>query len=98
MTNSFGPSSRRWPKARGSHRTSFGGDDMNKLNMKRARRLTLAIAALGLWCGAILGANAQDWPSRPVKFIVPLGPGSGTDIGARLMAEQLTKLWGQSVV
>jgi tripartite-type tricarboxylate transporter receptor subunit TctC len=55
-----------------------------------------------LWCGAIFGAagfaNAQDWPSRPVKFIVPLGPGSGTDIGARLMAEQLTRLWGQSVV
>ena len=70
--------------------------------MNQTRRLTHAIAALGLWCGAIFGAsaqaNAQDWPSRPVKFIVPLGPGSGTDIGARLIAEQLTKLWGQSVV
>jgi len=70
--------------------------------MNRTRRLALAAATLGLWCGAIFGAtgiaNAQDWPSRPVKFIVPLGPGSGTDIGARLMAEQLTRLWGQSVV
>jgi len=70
--------------------------------MDRTRRLALAAATLSLWCGAMFGAtgaaNAQDWPSRPVKFIVPLGPGSGTDIGARLMAEQLTKLWGQSVV
>src|SRR4051812_19562869 len=70
--------------------------------MNRTRRLALVIAALSLCCGAIFGAtglaNAQDWPSRPVKFIVPLGPGSGTDIGARLVAEQLTKLWGQPVV
>jgi tripartite-type tricarboxylate transporter receptor subunit TctC len=70
--------------------------------MNRTRRLAIAATTLSLWCGAIFGAtglaNAQDWPSRPVKFIVPLGPGSGTDIGARLMAEQLTRLWGQSVV
>ena len=70
--------------------------------MNRTRRMAIAVAALGFWCGAIFGATglaiAQDWPSRPVKFIVPLGPGSGTDIGARLMAEQLTRLWGQSVV
>jgi tripartite-type tricarboxylate transporter receptor subunit TctC len=75
---------------------------MTKIDMNRTRRAALAAAALSLWCGVLLGtagaANAQDWPSRPVKFIVPLGPGSGTDIGARLMAEQLTKLWGQSVV
>jgi tripartite-type tricarboxylate transporter receptor subunit TctC len=70
--------------------------------MNRTRRLAIAAAALSFWCGAIFGttgfASAQDWPSRPVKFIVPLGPGSGTDIGARLVAEQLTRLWGQSVV
>lgn len=70
--------------------------------MNRTRRAAIAAATLSFWCGAIFGAagfaNAQDWPSRPVKFIVPLGPSSGTDIGARLMAEQLTRLWGQSVV
>ena len=41
---------------------------------------------------------AQQWPQRPVRFIVPLGPGSGADIGARLIADRLTQRWGQTVV
>ena len=41
---------------------------------------------------------AQTWPTRPVKFIVSLGPGSGTDVGARLLANRLTARWGQPVV
>ena len=41
---------------------------------------------------------AQAWPQRPVKFMLPLGPGSGADIGARLIAEKLTAKWGQPVV
>jgi tripartite-type tricarboxylate transporter receptor subunit TctC len=36
-------------------------------------------------------ASAADWPTRPVKFIVTLGPGSGTDIGARVLADRLTQ-------
>ena len=43
-------------------------------------------------------ALAQSWPQRPVKFILSLGPGSGADIGARLYADRLTRLWGQPVV
>jgi tripartite-type tricarboxylate transporter receptor subunit TctC len=43
-------------------------------------------------------AYAQQWPTRAVKFIVPLGPGSGVDITARLLADRLSKKWGQSVV
>ena len=43
-------------------------------------------------------AQAQSWPTRTVKFIVPLGPGSGVDFGSRLFAERLAKKWGQSVV
>ncbi|MFL6564244.1 MAG: Bug family tripartite tricarboxylate transporter substrate binding protein [Burkholderiales bacterium] len=43
-------------------------------------------------------AFAQSWPQRPVKFVLSLGPGSGADIGARLYADRLTKLWGQPVV
>ena len=43
-------------------------------------------------------ASAQTWPQRPVKFIVSLGPGSGADIGARLLADRLPARWNQPVV
>src|SRR5262245_23235731 len=43
-------------------------------------------------------AAAQGWPTKPVKFIVSLGPGSGADIGARLLADRLQTRWGQPVV
>jgi tripartite-type tricarboxylate transporter receptor subunit TctC len=41
---------------------------------------------------------AQTWPQRTVKFIVTLGPGSGVDIGTRLLADRLSKRWDQPVV
>ncbi len=43
-------------------------------------------------------APAQSWPQRPVRFIIPFGPGAGADIGARLIQERLQKRWGQPVV
>jgi tripartite-type tricarboxylate transporter receptor subunit TctC len=43
-------------------------------------------------------SRTQSWPQRPVKFLLTLGPGSGADIGARLIAEKLTSRWGQPVV
>src|SRR5689334_8837625 len=43
-------------------------------------------------------AGAQSWPQRPVRIIVPLGAGSGVDIGARLLGERLTTRWAQPVV
>jgi tripartite-type tricarboxylate transporter receptor subunit TctC len=42
--------------------------------------------------------SVQSWPQRPVKFIVPFGPGAGVDIGARLLADRLTARWGKPVV
>src|SRR5918993_89071 len=42
--------------------------------------------------------NSQTWPSRPVKLILPLGPGSGTDTIARVFADRLATHWGRSVV
>jgi tripartite-type tricarboxylate transporter receptor subunit TctC len=54
-------------------------------------------AALALVASAT-SSPAQTWPQRPVKFLVTLGPGSGIDIGTRLLADQLSKRWGQPVV
>jgi tripartite-type tricarboxylate transporter receptor subunit TctC len=53
-----------------------------------------------LLCALLLPAQvaAQQWPSRPVKVIVPTGPGAATDVMARLMAESVTRTLGQSVV
>ncbi|MGA2940620.1 MAG: tripartite tricarboxylate transporter substrate binding protein [Xanthobacteraceae bacterium] len=41
---------------------------------------------------------AEDWPTRPVRLILTLGAGSGTDIGARLLADRLAQRWGQPVI
>jgi tripartite-type tricarboxylate transporter receptor subunit TctC len=43
-------------------------------------------------------AQAASWPQRTVRFILPLGAGSGADIGARLLADRLSRRWGQPVV
>lgn len=43
-------------------------------------------------------AQAPAWPDRTVKFILPLGPGAGVDITARLLADKLSQKWGQPVV
>lgn len=58
----------------------------------------LIFAALLVALGFALPAQAQSWPQRTVRFIVPLGPGSGADIGARLLSERLQKKWGQPVI
>ena len=57
----------------------------------------LGLATLSL--AAATGAAAQaKWPTRPVKFILTLGAGSGSDIGARLFADRLSRKWGQPVI
>jgi tripartite-type tricarboxylate transporter receptor subunit TctC len=43
-------------------------------------------------------AQSQPWPQKTVRFIIPLPPGSGTDLSGRLIAEHLTQRWGQPVV
>ena len=47
---------------------------------------------------ACLPALAQDWPARPLKFIVSQPPGTSPDITARLLAERLGRLVGQQVI
>src|ERR1700730_14576613 len=69
--------------------------DMTKLRM--ATLVAGLVAGLALPATPSL-AQAPVWPQRPVRFIVPLGPGSGVDIGARLLADRLPARWGKPVV
>jgi tripartite-type tricarboxylate transporter receptor subunit TctC len=54
--------------------------------------------ALGALAATPVSAQAQAWPQRGVKFILPFGAGSATDIAARLLSERLTARWGKPVV
>jgi tripartite-type tricarboxylate transporter receptor subunit TctC len=54
-----------------------------------------------LCCDLVLlvaDASAQTWPSRPIRLIVPTGPGAATDIMARLLADAVSRSLGQSLV
>jgi tripartite-type tricarboxylate transporter receptor subunit TctC len=56
-------------------------------------RYVLIAAAL---FAAIPSAAAQDWPTKPVRIIIPLGPGGGGDVFTRLLADELHKRLGQT--
>jgi tripartite-type tricarboxylate transporter receptor subunit TctC len=68
--------------------------------MNRHLRVALAaVLAFAASLAARLPAPAVEaWPQRTVKLIVPLGPGAGADIGARLFADRLAARWGHPVV
>lgn len=60
------------------------------------RRHTLATLAAAFCTGLVPSAFADTWPSKPVKIIVPYGPGGAVDVVTRKMAQKLTEQTGQS--
>jgi tripartite-type tricarboxylate transporter receptor subunit TctC len=62
----------------------------------RALTLLAAVAACAL--APFERAAAQDYPSRPVRFIVPYAAGGSGDLLARLLGNKLAAIWGQQVV
>src|SRR5262245_60629208 len=70
-------------------------------------RYTVASSALAIRCLSIVAfslamlvcpVRAQDYPTRPVRIVVTLPPASTPDLGARIVADMLGKIWGQQVV
>ena len=63
-------------------------------------RVQTVLLALGAFLLPLHATHslAQAWPQRPVRLVLPLGPGAGADIGARLYADQLGKRWGRAVL
>ena len=63
-------------------------------------RLFGVAAALLVAASSVIAtsAQAQDWPTRPIRIVVGFGAGGGTDIAARIVAEPLSKALGQPVV
>jgi tripartite-type tricarboxylate transporter receptor subunit TctC len=57
----------------------------------------LGIVVLSMMAGA-LPASAQNYPTKPVRFIVAFPPGSATDIVGRLYTQKWTEMWGQTVL
>src|SRR5258705_11837335 len=49
-------------------------------------------------CALALPASAADYPDRAIKMIVPFAAGGGTDVLARIIAQNLNSKWGQPVV
>ncbi len=65
-------------------------------------RTALVLGLEIIWAAWAVSASAQTaaqpWPQRTVRLLLPLGPGSGVDVVARLLADPLSKRWGQPVV
>ncbi len=61
---------------------------------------TLAFIALAfaLFCGSIAPAAAQNFPTRPITMIVPFAAGGPTDVVGRLMAENMSRMLGESII
>src|SRR3954454_12128248 len=57
------------------------------------------IVVTAFWlCAAALPASSADYPNRAIKMIVPFAAGGGTDVLARIIAQNLNSKWGQPVV
>ncbi|CAN7437508.1 tripartite tricarboxylate transporter substrate binding protein [Pseudorhodoferax sp. LjRoot39] len=63
--------------------------------MQRIRRSLLTLAALSAISGAAL---AQAYPNKPITMVVPTATGGTTDLSARMLAQALTPVLGQSVI
>ena len=70
----------------------------SRRNTLRALAGASLVTLAGVAASAAFAASADTFPSKPIRFVVPFGPGSGTDTSARYFGKKLSELTGQPVV
>jgi len=69
---------------------------------KQISRFTIHDSRITLLALIVLGtisvALAQEFPSKPLRMVIPIGPGSSMDITGRVVAQRMNEIWGQPVV
>ena len=68
------------------------------MNHLRRELLQAGLAAAGAAAWPRVFAQTDDYPSRPIRLIVPFAPGGGTDIVARILGQKVGEAWKQAVV
>src|SRR4051812_4840839 len=66
-----------------------------RIREKAMKALTAALLVCSTITASVCGAGAADWPTRPVKIVVPFGAGGQSDIVARLLAQSLSEHFKQ---
>src|ERR1043165_2437432 len=77
------------------HRRAAPAGQSEELSTMKVIASTLTCAALAALCSA---ANAQSYPARPVRIIIPFSAGGAADVPGRILGDRLTKVLGQQVV
>ena len=66
--------------------------------MNKPKAVAVIAVAVAAGAGMFASAHAQNYPVKPIRFIIPFPPGGGTDTMARVMAPKLAEALGQQVV
>src|SRR4051812_49395741 len=61
-------------------------------------RMKIALVTVSLLSSIAAHASSDVYPARPVRMILPVAPGGGSDITARAMAPKLAEIWGEQVI
>jgi tripartite-type tricarboxylate transporter receptor subunit TctC len=63
-----------------------------------SRQLKCGLAAAAICAAFSSAAQAQAYPSKAIRWIIPFPPGGGTDVISRALSQKLTEAWGQQVI
>ncbi len=77
-----------------AHSSAGGHSSAFTALLKRSATFTAAM----LFAGVATLATAQEYPTKPIRMIIPLTPGSGADIAGRIIAKHLGDAWKQPVI